>query len=110
MPTVLREAGFEVRIYTFDHRPPHVHVWKAGAVLKVDLATHEVIEIIGAISDRDVNSGAPGGQTRGTANASMDEDSWQRVRSRLRIVSDMPKHGRGKGTRRRCVRSRQCSI
>ena len=54
MPTVLREAGFEVRIYTFDHRPPHVHVWKAGAVLKIDLATHEVLEIIGAISDRDV--------------------------------------------------------
>jgi hypothetical protein len=54
MPTVLREAGCEVRIYTFDHRPPHVHVWKAGAVLKIDLATHEAIEIIGAISDRDV--------------------------------------------------------
>jgi hypothetical protein len=41
MPTVLREAGFEVRIYTLDHPPPHVHVWKAGAVLKIDLATHE---------------------------------------------------------------------
>jgi DNA-binding GntR family transcriptional regulator len=54
MPTVLHEAGFEVRIYTFDHRPPHVHVWKAGAVLKIDLATHEALEIIGAISDRDV--------------------------------------------------------
>ena len=54
MPTILREAGFEVRIYTFDHRPPHVHIWKAGAVLKIDLSTHEVIEIIGAISDRDV--------------------------------------------------------
>jgi hypothetical protein len=26
MPTVLRERGFEVRIYTFDHPPPHVHV------------------------------------------------------------------------------------
>jgi Domain of unknown function (DUF4160) len=54
MPTVLREAGFEVRIYIFDHRPPHVHIWKAGAVLKIDLSTHEAIEIVGAISDRDV--------------------------------------------------------
>jgi hypothetical protein len=54
MPTVLREAGFEVRIYTFDHPPAHVHVWKAGAVLKIDLITRQVIEIIGAISDRDV--------------------------------------------------------
>jgi uncharacterized protein DUF4160 len=43
-----------VRIHTFDHRPPHVHVWKAGAVLKIDLSTHEAIEIVGAISDRDV--------------------------------------------------------
>ena len=54
MPTVLREAGFEVRIYTLDHSPPHVHVWKAGAVLKIDLATHDAIEIVGTISDKDV--------------------------------------------------------
>ena len=54
MPTVLREAGFEVRIYTFDHLPPHVHVWKAGAVVKLDLTTYEAIEIVGAITDRDV--------------------------------------------------------
>jgi hypothetical protein len=54
MPTVLREAGFEVRIYTLDHPPPDVHVWKAGAVLKIDLTTHEAIEIVGAISDKDV--------------------------------------------------------
>jgi hypothetical protein len=54
MPTVLREAGFEVRIYTLDHPPPHVHVWKAGAVVKIDLATLEAIEIVGAISDREV--------------------------------------------------------
>ena len=44
-----------MRIYTFDHPPPHVHVWKAGAVVKIDLTTHEAIEIIGAISDREVN-------------------------------------------------------
>jgi Domain of unknown function (DUF4160) len=52
--TVIREAGFEVRIYTFDHPPPHVHVAKAGAIVRIDLATHEVMEIVGDISDRDV--------------------------------------------------------
>jgi hypothetical protein len=54
MPTVIREDGFEVRIYTFDHPPPHVHVAKAGAIVRIDLATHYVTEIVGAISDRDL--------------------------------------------------------
>ena len=48
MPTVIREDGFEVRIYTFDHPPAHVHVAKAGAIVRVDLATHCVTEIVGA--------------------------------------------------------------
>jgi len=26
MPTVLRQRGFEIRIRTDDHNPPHVHV------------------------------------------------------------------------------------
>ena len=54
MPTVLREEGFEVRIYTLDHPPPHVHVAKAGAIVRIDLATGTVTEIVGTISDRDV--------------------------------------------------------
>lgn len=54
MPTVIRKGGFEVRIYTLDHPPPHVHVARAGAVVKIDLATCQVIEIVGRISDRDV--------------------------------------------------------
>ena len=54
MPTLLREDGFEVRIYTLDHPPPHVHVAKAGAVVKIDLTTRHAIEIVGSISDRDV--------------------------------------------------------
>lgn len=47
MPTVLRKAGFEVRIYTFDHPPPHVHVEKAGASVKIDLATTTAVRITG---------------------------------------------------------------
>ena len=54
VPTVIREEGYEVRIYTFDRPPPHVHVAKAGAIVRIDLATHEVTEIVGDISDRDV--------------------------------------------------------
>ena len=54
MPTVLREDGFEVRIYTFDHPPLHVHVAKAGAIARIDLSTHAATEIAGTISDRDV--------------------------------------------------------
>ena len=54
MPTVLREEGFEVRIYTLDHPPAHVHVAKAGAIVRINLATHAATEIVGAISDRDV--------------------------------------------------------
>ena len=54
MPTLIREDGFEVRIYTLDHPPSHVHVANAGAVVKIDLSTHHAIEIVGSISDRDV--------------------------------------------------------
>ncbi len=54
MPTVFREAGFEVRIYTLDHPPPHVHVWKTGAVVKINLTTCHAVQIVGAIADRDV--------------------------------------------------------
>jgi hypothetical protein len=54
VPTLIREEGFEVRIYTLDHPPPHVHVAKAGAIVKIDLSTHHAIDIVGAISDRDV--------------------------------------------------------
>lgn len=56
MPTVLRERGFEVRLYTLDHPPPHVHVAKAGAVVRIDLATHQATAIVGSISDRDVKN------------------------------------------------------
>ncbi|HEY5425715.1 MAG TPA: DUF4160 domain-containing protein [Candidatus Tumulicola sp.] len=31
MPTIVREDGYEIQIYTRDHLPPHVHVRKAGA-------------------------------------------------------------------------------
>jgi hypothetical protein len=30
MPTVLRQNGFSLMIYTRDHEPMHVHVWYQG--------------------------------------------------------------------------------
>lgn len=54
MPTLIREDGFEVRIYTRDHPPPHVHVAKADAIVKIDLSTHRAVAIVGQISDHDV--------------------------------------------------------
>jgi hypothetical protein len=75
MPTVLREAGFEVRIYTLDHPPPHVHVWKAGAVVKIDLTTHEAIEIVGAISDRGVKRA----ERLVARNAARLKGEWTRI-------------------------------
>ena len=44
MPTVLREAGFEVRIYTFDHPPPHVHVKRRGEEVRINLLTLESMD------------------------------------------------------------------
>jgi hypothetical protein len=54
MPTIVRESGFDIRVYTLDHPPPHVHVERAGAVLKIDLARAEVVRVVGTISDRDI--------------------------------------------------------
>jgi hypothetical protein len=37
MATVLRESGFNCRIYSDDHEPAHVHVVKAGVEVVIDL-------------------------------------------------------------------------
>ena len=39
MPTVFQQDGFEIRIYSNDHNPPHVHVMKAGGELKFILGS-----------------------------------------------------------------------
>jgi len=30
MPAVFRQEGFVIDVYTLDHEPAHVHIWKAG--------------------------------------------------------------------------------
>jgi hypothetical protein len=35
MPTLVRQDGFDIRMYFDDHDPPHVHVFKAGGQAKI---------------------------------------------------------------------------
>lgn len=37
MPTIIRRDGFQVVIWTNDHEPMHVHIFKAGGELAVNL-------------------------------------------------------------------------
>lgn len=37
MPIIIRKLGFEIRIYSDDHAPAHVHCLKAGTELVVNL-------------------------------------------------------------------------
>ncbi|MBI4264061.1 MAG: DUF4160 domain-containing protein [Acidobacteria bacterium] len=78
MPTLIREAGFEVRIYTDDHPPPHVHVEKAGAIVKIALSTHRAVEIVGTISDRDVKRA----EQLVAQNAVLLGQEWDRLHGR----------------------------
>ena len=38
MPTVLRQRGFDIRIRTDDHDPPHVHILNGGEEIVILLA------------------------------------------------------------------------
>jgi hypothetical protein len=42
MPTLLRQDGFDIRMYFDDHDPPHIHAFKAGGQAKVALGSLEV--------------------------------------------------------------------
>ncbi|HEY9906191.1 MAG TPA: DUF4160 domain-containing protein [Thermosynechococcaceae cyanobacterium] len=59
MPTVHREDGFKVLIYPNDHLPCHVHVFKAGGEVIIqlgsDAAPSAIDQIYGDISDRQVS-------------------------------------------------------
>ena len=52
MPTVLRKDGFAVMIYTQDHLPAHVHIWRAGGEIIINIALLEIIQVEG-MSRRD---------------------------------------------------------
>ena len=37
MPIILRKNGFEVRLRTRDHEPPHVHIFRGGTEVIINL-------------------------------------------------------------------------
>jgi len=78
VPTLIREQGFEVRVYTLDHPPPHVHVAKAGAIVKIEISSHHVVEIAGAISDRDVKRA----ERLVARNAQFLKSEWEKLHGR----------------------------
>ena len=42
MPTIIRQGGFRVVIYTDDHAPPHVHVFYGNEELLASLGSDTV--------------------------------------------------------------------
>ncbi len=45
MPTILRQEGFDIRIWTNDYEPPHVHVFKDDGQAKVEIDSDEVVRV-----------------------------------------------------------------
>ena len=35
MPTLIRQDGFDIRMYFDDHEPPHIHAFKSGGQAKI---------------------------------------------------------------------------
>ncbi|MBV8581615.1 MAG: DUF4160 domain-containing protein [Candidatus Eremiobacteraeota bacterium] len=46
MPSIVVE-GFTIRVYTDDHEPAHVHVFRDGAELRVYLHSSRPVESLG---------------------------------------------------------------
>lgn len=42
MPTIFQGDGFDVMIYTNDHRPSHVHIFKAEAEIVIYLGNEHI--------------------------------------------------------------------
>ncbi len=45
MPTVLQSNGFSVMIYTHDHQPRHVHVWRGEAEVIINIESLDIREV-----------------------------------------------------------------
>lgn len=74
MPTILRQDGFEFRIWTNDHEPPHVHVFKAGGQVKIEIVTAQAMAVwnMGA---RDVRSA----ELMVVANQELLFQAWRKI-------------------------------
>ncbi len=47
MPTVLQQDGFDILIYTRDHLPRHVHVFRAGTEVVINIDTLAIRDVLG---------------------------------------------------------------
>ena len=54
MPTITKQDGFRVVIWPNDHLPPHVHVFKSDAEVKITLIEPSVFNVEGKISNKDL--------------------------------------------------------
>lgn len=60
MPTVIRQNGFRIVIYSNDHLPCHVHAIKGDGEVRIDLGCSapptppSLMSVMGKISDKDV--------------------------------------------------------
>jgi Domain of unknown function (DUF4160) len=55
MPTIIRQNGFRIVIFPNDHIPPHVHVFKSGAEVKIDLGDEpSLLSVEGKIGNKDL--------------------------------------------------------
>jgi hypothetical protein len=54
MPTIIKQDGFRIVIWPNDHLPPHVHVFKNDAEVKITLTEPTVFNVEGKISNKDL--------------------------------------------------------
>jgi Domain of unknown function (DUF4160) len=81
MPTILRFRGLRVMIYSYDHRPPHVHVIGPGAEARIALGeegeqpwviTNDGLSrrhVVEALAEIEGESRSP--------DTAMERDSWR---------------------------------
>ena len=55
MPTIWRERGFDFMIHTEDHEPAHIHAYKAGGVVQINIRDMSLRKVIG-LKKSDVRS------------------------------------------------------
>ncbi len=54
MPTIIKEDGFRIVIWPNDHLPPHVHIFKGDAEVKIELVEPKVFSVEGKIGNKDL--------------------------------------------------------
>ncbi len=56
MPTLIRQDGFDIRMYFDDHDPPHVHVFKAGGQAKISIDPSPSLILVQGMSSKEARA------------------------------------------------------